>query len=154
MKRAVLLVLLLACAHPVAHSLEPYRVPGFTFTPPAIYITWFAQAHNCAFRLRAVMGDSANFTVDSQAVDLSTITWVGVPTERMDQRFLGAISPKRDSMYVWGMTSGHGDTVWLSAQRLESEILVKHEAMHIFVQSPTEFNYGPHGLPWGFCEWL
>ena len=144
----------LGCVHPTAPVPAPYRIPGFQFAPPPLYVAWFAQAHNCAARLRELLGDSAAFTVESEAVDVNRITWIAVPTERPDGRFLGMFSPKRDSIYVWGLTAVRGDTIWLPAQRLESSVIVKHEAMHVFVQSPSELNFGPHGLPWGFCEWL
>lgn len=142
------------CAHPKPAQLHPYRIPGFEITPPAIYLTWIAQAHNCAFRLRAVLGDSAQFTVDADAIDLSKITWIAVPTERRDRSFVGEISPKGDSLRVAGLTSARADTIWIAAPLLEVGEVVKHEAMHVFVHSVSEFNYGPHGLPWGFCEWL
>lgn len=144
----------LGCAHPKPPQLAPFRIPGFAITPPPLYAQWFAEAHNCAFRLRAIMGDSAaGFTVDETAVDLQRITWIAVPSERPDGRFVGAMSPK-GAIYVSGMTSAQGDTIWLSAQQLQSERLVKHEAMHVFVHSVGEMNYGDHGNPWGFCEHL
>ena len=155
MRFAVLLLGLSCCARgPVPLLPAPYRIPGFSITPPPTYALWFAQAHNCAFRLRSIMGDSARFTVDAQAVDLSQITWIAVPTERPDGRFAAGVFLNRDSLFVYGMTSGQGDTIWLPAPRLDATWIVKHEAMHVFVQSPSELNYGPHGLPWGFCEFL
>lgn len=148
------LILFVACsAHPAQFRPVPYRIPGFAFAPPLAYVEWIAQAHNCAYRLRVILGDSARFTVDAEAMDLSRITWIAVPTERRDERFAAALV-RGDSLFVLGMTSAGGDTIWLPAPRLESSVLVKHEAMHVFVQSSSEVNYGPHGLPWGFCEFL
>lgn len=141
------------CAKPVTIRPEPYRIPGFAFDPPAIYFTWFGQAHNCALRLHEILGDTAHYTVDASAANLGAITFIAVPTERPDGRFVAALTNKGE-LLVSGMTSAHGDTIWLPAPHLQTEWLVKHEAMHVFVQSPSELNYGPHGLPWGFCEML
>jgi len=129
-------------------------IPGFSYSIFPIYYKWFTEAHSCALNLQRLKGDSANFTVDTVAYELSKITWIAVPTEREDGRFLGMITSRGDSVWVMGMTAASLDTIWIAMPLIQNPIIVKHEAMHVVVHSPGEFVIGKHGLPWGFCEYI
>lgn len=153
---ALLTTVVLGCALVRTRPQQPRAliIQGLTYGAPPIYALWFQEAHVCALNLQRLRGDSAGFTVDTVAVDLSAITWIAVPTERYDGSFAGMLRQNGDSLFVWGMTSARGDTMWLPAPFLQVKRFVKHEAMHIVVHSPGEQIIGAHGLPWGFCEYL
>ena len=146
MKRFLHLLPLLACLSCGVRLVRAAPDPllyAYHIYPYPFYQQWLAEVRFCA--LDAARSDDA-FQIDTSRLryTIDSLDWFAVPTERPDGRF------------AWRgkLMSGaiDGDSVYLSGQGLYYRRLVKHELLHVLVNSPTENTYGEHGRPWGYCE--
>ena len=127
----------------------PIPVSTYSFDPAPIYDQWLAEVQFCAI---ATARTDASFHIVHVLDSVGSIKWFVVPTERQDGAFLwhdgGAYNGIRTGLV------GVADTIFLSGQRMLDRRVVKHELLHIIVDSPTERINGMHGRPWGFCEFI
>jgi hypothetical protein len=158
MKRIALALalLLLGCARPTANvATSPEPLLGFGYGAPPEYVQWVAEVQSCVRQIAAL--DAAHavetntpraFEIDHFIEDMSEVQFFAVPTERGDGTFT---CPQ--GFQCWGITFTPADVIYLSAQRIMDPVTVKHEIMHIIVESAGEHDVPYHGLPWGLCEY-
>lgn len=144
--RAVLLALLtLAAACPGPRHPELRFLAEFP--PPPEYFIWATEVANCVRIL-----DPLDSTWTSERLDATpdSIVWVAVPSERPDGSF------EIKGLRYLGLRIGAvgADTIFVSGQHMLSKSLIKHELMHVYVNSETERTHGAHGPPWGLCEFV
>ena len=145
--RLLLALLLSACVlFTKPNDLRP--VWAYTVSPHPIYQEWLIEVQLCA--VLAARIDSA-FTIEHLVHNVEEVVWMVVPTEMADGTFRWP-----NGKFYYGMRVGSvgNDTIFLSGQRLMRKWLVKHELLHVIVDSPTETSDNGHGRPWGFCEYL
>lgn len=132
-----------ACRHS-APVTQPTLLTVIRVPPPAAYNVWLDQVKGCLqYLLRA--DSTLPFHVVIWPASVDSLTWLATPTEDADGGF-----PCRGERCL-GMT--RHDSVVVSGQQLGNPVVVKHELLHVLVDSPTE-SQRPHGLPWGFCEFV
>lgn len=141
-----------ACCAPTTAGQE-YQLRGSEFDIP-IYATethqkMLAEVIGCAVWVRSFYN---TFDIRDTIPNVGMIVWRAVPTEFPDGGFLCT----RRVGICWGETFD-GDSlrpvIRLSARLMHRVPLIKHELLHIVVQSKGEDHVPDHGLPWGFCEW-
>lgn len=133
-----------ACRRPGPVTPQPTLLTVVRVPPPAVYALWLEQLKGCLqYLLRA--DSTLAFHVVAWHSSVDSLVWFGTPTEEPDGGF-----PCRGERCL-GMT--RRDSVVISAQQLGNPVVVKHELLHVLVDSPTE-SARPHGLPWGFCEFV
>ena len=126
----------------------PRPVWFYGITPHPVYQEWLVEVQRCAVETAKI--DSA-FEVVRLLESIEEVTWMVVPTEMPDGTFQWP-----NGRFYYGMRVGPAgkDTIFLSGQGLLRKWLVKHELLHVIVDSPTETSENGHGRPWGFCEYV
>lgn len=120
----------------------------YTVLPHPLYQQWLLEVQSCAVETAKV---DSSFRVVKLLTSVDEITWLIIPTEMPDGTFQWG-----NGRYYYGMRVGpiDSDTIFLSGQGLMRKWLVKHELLHVIVDSPTETRETGHGRPWGFCEFI
>lgn len=143
---ALIALALLACT-PKAIQIEPNPEMAVEIEPPQQYNIWLQEVTGCV--LFTAQKDTT-FEVVRIVPDAGELTWIILSSERSD----GTIPCIRGGIVYSCYGISHPDTIILSAQYARHMPTVKHEIMHLLVDSPRETHLGPHGPPWGFCEYL
>ena len=142
------MVLLATCRLEPPGPLYPVAATVYRFSPPPAYAIWSEEVAQCVAELART---NTSFTVVDTTTTVADVVWLAVATERGDATF------------SWGVKSGYyafragppgHDTIALAAPLLLVPRVIKHEIMHIKVDSPREDVWLGHGLPWGLCEYL
>lgn len=156
MKRiAIALALLVGCASPRVRTPEP--LIGFGYSAPIEYLTWIGEAQNCVQQIALLdsvraeeSGAPRAFTVDHLIHKASELRFYAIPTERADGTFT---CPQGFQCWGVAIAEASGPAIYLSAQRAMDRVTVKHEVMHVIVESAGEDSVPYHGVPWGLCEY-
>lgn len=151
----VFALLALGCARPTSNvAVAPEPLVGFGYAAPAEYYDWIAQVQTCVTQIAALdsvraeqTGTPRAFEIDHLIRDIAELHFFAIPTERADGTFT---CPQ--GFPCWGVAIAPGD-IYLSAQRVMDRVTVKHEVMHIIVNSEGEHDVPYHGVPWGLCEY-
>src|SRR3990167_4584273 len=108
-------------------------------TSPPAYAIWSEEVAQCVAELART---NTSFTVVDTTTTVADVVWLAVATERGDATF------------SWGVKSGYyafragppgHDTIALAAPLLLVPRVIKHEIMHIKVDSPREDVWLGHG---------
>lgn len=142
-----LALVLLACGvpKPTSNDLQPEM--AVQVQPPTQYNNWLLEVEACVVYISQ---QDTSFKVVKLFHDAHELTWIILSSERDN----GTIPCVKDGVEHSCFGLSHPDTVVVSAQYARNMAVIKHEIMHQIVDSPRETVLGPHGPPWGFCEFL
>jgi hypothetical protein len=143
---AASVVLLLSCT-PKSTNNDLAPTMAVEVNPPPIYNQWLGEVEGCVLYMAQF---DTTFKVVKLYNDASELKWIILSSERDN----GTIPCIKDGVEHSCFALSHPDTIVLSAQYARSMPVVKHELMHQIVDAPGEAVLGPHGAPWGMCEYL
>jgi len=141
----------MSCCAPAFQEDPPIPPAGnaydVTIFPGQLHQQWLAEVVDCATAIHAI---SPTYAIRDTVPSVWHIAWRAVPTEHP----LGGFACTNRVGMCWGETfEGDSILIRISARALAVKSLIKHELLHVVVDSPNELHVPDHGLPWGFCEW-
>ena len=115
--------------------------------PPPQYTQWLLEVEGC---VQFVALNDTTIHIVKLPTDATAFSWFVLSSERDNGTIPCVVDGQAHSCFALSKP----DSIVVSAQFAKSMAVIKHELMHQIVDTPRERVLGPHGPPWGFCEYL